>query len=288
MISGYMQTVDTFSLTSPEMLLVIVTGILVIITAIYAYFTYKLVKTASQQSKSSTDLVEATNKQIKLLSNPVIGIDVSDITITPVFNENKRRQLIAELILENLGNAPAIDLRIDGEIILEFTDLEGIKAIPAFPNAGTITYLKIGEIIPNNRISSKEPHIRFEAGCINQLITDQKERNKQRSGTLISDLRWSRIKIYVYYKNNLEQYFVSTYEACVYMLKESPQGTKKFVTGTPSDNEIGELRIIRDPPIKLSPKLITKEEMDLEISNRDKIRDINTKVILYSVGNAIR
>ena len=71
-----------------------------------------------------------TVKQSRLTYNPVIGIKIKSIGISKVFGKD-RRNLNVDLELINVGNAPAIEVQIDSEIIYTNSEIKGEKSIPA-------------------------------------------------------------------------------------------------------------------------------------------------------------
>ena len=102
------------------------TIILVIITGIYVYFTKKIVDTAVRQSNLSF--------------NPVIGIKLGKMKLSKVWFKD-RRSLNIGIDLVNVGNAPAIDILVDGEIVLNYSDVNGEKNIPARIEPRVIVFL---------------------------------------------------------------------------------------------------------------------------------------------------
>lgn len=105
---------------------------LVIITGIYVYFTKRI--------------LDSTIRQSNLVPNPVVGIRLGrmDIFKIPEFSSHN---LNIGLDLINIGNAPAIDVLVDAEIILKYSNIKGEKVIPSRFEPSFISFIRPGEEI---------------------------------------------------------------------------------------------------------------------------------------------
>jgi hypothetical protein len=109
---------------------VIATLALVSVTAYYVWLTKRI--------------LEATERQAKLYLNPVVGLKVKKINISEVFGP-KRRNMGVELELINVGNAPAIEILVDAEIELRYSNIDGEEIIPARFEPDMIPFLRPDE-----------------------------------------------------------------------------------------------------------------------------------------------
>ena len=226
----------------------ITTIILVIITGVYVFLTKKI--------------LDLTVRQVVLAPNPVVGIHLRGMEIGKVFGPSRRLMNIG-LTLVNVGNAPAIEVLIDAEIILRYSSIRGEKAIPSRFEPFSIAFIRPGEEIEGN------PYIYPEFGntCVTHLLDDFREESRLNIHRIETDpsqepYTASMLKIYVYYRNNLGQYFESTVEAHL-DLEEIP-----------GDNETAELSIHYLPRPKFCAYPTSKEEIDKSISSRNNKRNL--------------
>ena len=229
------------------------TIVLVIITGIYVYLTKRI--------------LDSTVRQSKLVSNPVIGIRLGHMEISKVYGPS-RRNLSIGLDLTNLGNAPAIEVLVDAEIILQYSNIRGEKVIPARFEPSSIPFIRPGEEILED--SSHDPN--FGNTCITHLIDDFRECNRLNIHRIETDptkesYNASRLRVCVYYRNNIGQYFESSYETYLHIGK-TPEGK------IPEDDETAELSQIYVPRPKFHAGPISKEKMDKDISFRNSKRDL--------------
>lgn len=221
--------------------------ILVIITGIYAYYTKQI--------------LDSSLNEVKLLSNPIIGINIDEIYISKVYGE-KRRNLVVNLSIVNIGNDPAIDILVDAEIVLEYSDIKGEKNIPAVLGVNSIPFAKAGEEI--NEIGLNPS---FGNTLISHLFDDFNESyrlNDYRINTNPSQDPYnaSKLILYVYYHNNLGQYFKGEYILQLDMDK------------IPKDDEVGKVNIIYVPRPIFRTYPITKDNLENEIKKRDEKREL--------------
>jgi hypothetical protein len=170
---------------------------LVIITGIYVYLTKKI--------------LDSTKRELDLSYSPVIGIRIDQMRIGPVYGPD-RRDFSVNLTLVNVGNAPAIQVLVDSVIVLKFTDINGEKIIPARFEPSHLPFLRENEELTGHQITQS-----FGNTCVSQMIFDflrqdlmNRERIQNNPGQ--EPIKSSKLRIYVYYKNHLNQYFMSAYE----------------------------------------------------------------------------
>lgn len=100
-------------------------------TAINSIATVILVIVTAYYARTIKYILEATERQSKLSLDPVIGITIKKIEISKIWTERKRRSMTVELELTNVGNAPAIELMLDSEVELRYSNINNENLIPA-------------------------------------------------------------------------------------------------------------------------------------------------------------
>jgi hypothetical protein len=189
--------------------------VLVVVTGAYVIYTKKLLDTSIRQSN--------------LVSNPVIGIQIKDIIIGKIF-VNGRRSLSVDIKLVNIGNGPAIEVFIDSEIILKYNEIDGETQIPARFEPSSVPYIKSNEEIGDNSVNQA-----FGNFCVAHVLDDFRECKRLNIHRIKTDptkksYNATILKVYVYYRNNLNQYFESTYETYLH-LQEIPEDDESATVG---------------------------------------------------------
>ena len=238
--------------TNATIISLITTITLVIITAVYVFFTKRILDTSVQQSK--------------LAYNPVIGINLDSMIISEVFGPDRRNMNI-NLELTNVGNAPAIEVIVDAEITFTYSNIQGEKTIPARFEPENIPFIR-----PNEELDQSSCSSNFGNTLITHLFDDFREANRLNIHRIKTDptqesYNASCLKIIIYYRNNIGQYFESNYET--YLHLESTNDNE-----FPKDNESAELKQIYIPRPKFHTSPISKEKMDKEISVRNSKREL--------------
>ena len=169
--------------------------ILVFVTIYYAYLTRKILKETSEQAKKSM--------------NPVIGLKIDNIKIGKTFGK-KRRNMGVDLTLTNVGNAPAIDVKVDANIELRYSSIDGDFIIPSRFEPDVIPFIQSNR--SNNTIS-----ISFGNTLISHFLADVKESSRlniHRINTNPSQeaFRTSKLTITIYYRNSLGQFYQTIYK----------------------------------------------------------------------------
>ena len=226
---------------------------LIAVTGIYVYLTYGILGTTIRQSN--------------LTSNPVIGIRLGKMTISEVWG-NGRRSLNIGLNLANIGNAPAINVLVDGEIILQHSNIQGEMIIPARFEPGNMPFIRYGEDLaegPSHDLS-------FGNTCITHLLDDFRECHRLNLHRIETDPTRkshtaSMLRVCIYYQNNLGQFFESIYETYLHIGK-IPEGS------IPENDETGTLSQIYIPRPKYSAGPIPRDEVDKRIAERNGKRHL--------------
>jgi len=244
--------------------------ILILVTAAYVILTKQI--------------LESTKHEVELSYSPVIGIRLGNMYIMPVYGDN-RRSFGVDLTITNVGNAPAIEIQIDSEIELTHSNIEGEKVIPARFEPSMIPFLRQGEEFPDTNQPEPDRHATHQSygnTCINHMIFDftkNHELNVERVHSHPTDESYvsTKIRIFVYCKNHLNQYFLSQYETYIepsqiegnpipcFAIRENP--------GLPNDRRI-ELRANNIPRPKFTTRLIAYEEMMHSINERNRKRNL--------------
>lgn len=226
----------------------LITVVLVLINVVYVYYTKKT--------------LDAIIRQSNLSHNPVIGIHINNMKISKVFGPS-RRQLSVGLLLVNIGNSPAIEVLVDAEMRLQYSSINGEKVIPSRTEPSSAPFIRQGEELKDDPMISPN----FGNTCVTHLLDDFRECHRLNTLRIETDptkesYEASRLKIIVYYKNNVGQYFMSAYE------------TNLHLEEIPKENETADLTQIYIPRPVFCSGPIQKEQMDKEISERNKKRDL--------------
>jgi hypothetical protein len=240
--------VDSAQSYTISLISLLATLVLVIINGIYIYFTKRTLDVALRQSN--------------LVYNPVIGITLGKVSVSPVFGPS-RRQIRVKTNLTNVGNAPAIDVLVDAEIVLSYSNIEGEKIIPAYHEPSSIPFIRSGEETKDDpRLSPT-----FGNTCVAHVLADFQEGNRLnvlRIATEPTKMPYnsSMLRVYASYRNSIGQYFESTYE--IYLSLEE----------IPSDKKDSEIDLIYIPRPKFHAYPISKKELDIKLSERDSKRNL--------------
>jgi len=241
--------------------------VLVAVTGIYVYLTHEILKTANRQSN--------------LAANPVISIRLGEMTISEVWGD-ERRSLEIGLNLANIGNAPAIDVLVDGELILQYSDIEGETVIPARFEPADIPFIRCGENLLDEQDhdaciihSQGYNSLVFGNLCITHLLDDFRECYRLNMHRIATDPsreshKSSVLRVCIYYQNNLGQYFESTYETYLAIGKTPGLDGDNI----PKDNETATLSQIFIPRPKFSAGPIQRDEVNKKIAERNSKRDL--------------
>jgi len=227
---------------------------LIAVTSIYVYLTHKILNTTIRQSN--------------LASNPVISIRLGKMSISKVWGKG-RRSLSIGLNLANIGNAPAIDILVDGEIILQHSDIKGEMIIPARFEPIDIPFIRCGEDLPDEQGHNS---LSFGNKCITHLLDDFRECYRLNLHRIETDPTRehhtaSMLRVCIYYQNNLGQFFESIYETYLH-IGEKPHGN------IPKNDESGTLSQIYLPRPKFSAGPILSDEVNKRIAERNSKRHL--------------
>jgi len=226
-------------------------------------------------------MVKLAEKQIKVASNPILGIKITKMHISKVYSSKKRRTLTVEIEVVNIGNGPAINIQIDGEIILSNNDVNGEKVIPAYTEPRRLSFLMAGQKSDNNF----ESNVYLGNKAILYLFDDFREAarlNQHRINTdpKIEAYNASKLRILVYYSNNLGQQFKSSFETYMYLgMEEKEDSVTKSVTIEPREipPDDQEIELEYHPYIrpKFESGLIEEKEIEQELAKRNLNRKLS-------------
>ncbi len=230
---------------------VLTTTVLVLITACYVYLTWLILK--------------ASEKQSRLSLAPVLGIKINEINISEVFGPNRRNMGVA-LELTNVGNAPAIEILVDSEIHLRYSDIKGEKSIPARFEPDMIPFMRPGE-------TNNECHLGFGNTLITHFFDDVRESTRLNLHRIETNpgkesFKTSRIRVFTYYRNSIGQYFKSSYEIEIDL--SDVNGSDPI----PKDNKTAKVNMIYIPRPTFYAIPITSDIMEKGIEDRNRKRDL--------------
>jgi hypothetical protein len=243
-------------------LLIIANIALVIVTLVYVILTKKI--------------LDSSRQQINFIHNPVLGIMLNKMQIDPDKGD-RHRILNISIDIVNLGNAPSLEILIDSEIELKYSEIQGQRIIPSIYEPRLIPYLRVGE----NFSTDYRHNIYFGSTLNVNLISDFEKASRLNYERIhINPTRESYtssiLRIFVYYKNNLNQNFVSIYETLLDVDKIADDPIPYMVSGKsalPDDKAI----ILGEYPFK-SPKFFAKpiqeNTRNSEISSRNSKRKL--------------
>jgi hypothetical protein len=207
-------------------------------------------------------ILDSTVRQSKLIYHPVIGIGIEIMNVYPVFRQ-KRKQLSIGLSLTNVGNAPAIEVSLDAEIILQYSNIQGEKVVPAQYEPGSIAFVRPGVRVADDLTTN----LTFSDACVTHLFDDFRELNRLNLHRIETDptkkpYQGPILKVYVNYRNSLNQYFESVYE------------TQLSINKIPEENERVQLfqNNLSKPIFHTTPT--TKEKVDTELFERNRKRTL--------------
>lgn len=181
---------------------VAVSAITAIITLVYVVFTYKQMKAAQKSA-------ELSSEQIKISNQPCIVAEIVDTVGSACFTDSGRRQLHIEVELENIGDAPALEIYTLSHLELQHTkniaDGSNIVNMDYYPD-----YLKYLKSNAKQKVS-----VRYETDEINMLVEDLRYRHEKNMHRLRTNpyqhaYRGTVLVVEIYYKNLLGQWFKNT------------------------------------------------------------------------------
>lgn len=234
--------------------------ILVIVTGIYVYFTKKILDSSIRQSN--------------LVSNPVIGILLDKMVISKAFGP--RRQLNIGINLANVGNAPAIEVLVDAEIEFLYATSDKENIIPARFEPYSIPFIRPGEEITED--VSHNPN--FGNSCLKLLFEDQSECSRLNINRIATNPQKepynpSILRVCIYYRNNLGQYFESIYEIHFNVGDPVKKAGKSIDFIPPADNETCNLYPQYIPRPKFHSGPIKREDVEKNLKIRDSKRKLS-------------
>ena len=228
---------------------VIATMTLVSVTGYYAWLTRRILLATERQSKLSLD--------------PVIGFEIESISISEVYGPNRRNMGVG-LKITNVGNAPAIEVLVDAEIELRYSNISGEKVIPARFEPDMIPFLRPGE-------ASDKAHPGFGNKLITHFFDDVRESSRLNIHRIETDPaqeshKTSTLRLYAYYRNSLGQEFRSFYQIEIGMF--TPIGEDPI----PKEDAKGEVSMIYIPRPKFHAEPVELLVKEKEIQNRNAKR----------------
>lgn len=224
--------------------------LLLIVTAIYVVFTKKILDVSRYQANMS--------------QAPSIGIRIIGISISKVFGP-KRRNMSIELELVNVGNAPAIEILVDSEVYLSYSNIKGERIIPARFEPSVLSFLTHGE-------KFNDCNQNFGNKFIVHFLDDVRESMRLNMHRIETDptqesYKTSRLHIFCYYRNSIGQYFKSSFSTEIALSLFSRDAELK-------NDEMYDVSMLNIPRPCFHIEPIKKDIMEEEIDIRNKKRDL--------------
>lgn len=198
--------------------------------------------------------------QTKLMRNPMISIEFGRAYLDKYKDSNSKLKWKLGLLFNclNAGNGPAIEVFTESEIELQYTDINGLKNIPSIGVYNT-SIIKINENSMAFWNKTKFSTVSLEK--IREDIIKGREKDGDMAKPPI-------VRIYVYYKDTLNQYFRSVYPTCIDFSSLTIMPDASEVTDSSYYfNQI-------DTTHSFSYEQITKKEMLAQMERRKKDRDL--------------
>jgi len=215
------------AVTWSTIVLAVATVVLVAVTYFYVRLTKGILNETSEYVELTRGILAETAAQSKLQYSPVIGITVDKMWISNKTQAEQIRDFAIYLTLLNLGNSPAIEIYVDGEIVLQHVEVHGYSEMPSRFWPCLIPFLKPDESVTEGADKRFSPV--FGYPCIQAMFEDWKHCfDEERWQTVVERVKeendlnlWQRfnqvirqpvLRIIVYYRNHLDQHFKSLYE----------------------------------------------------------------------------
>lgn len=236
------------------------------ITAIYVFFT--------------KELLESERERDLLSYSPFVGINVTEI-------EMQERYIRVKTSIRNGGNAPAIDVRADAEIALQVVNIQGESNVPAHFPSNHIPYITD---------DNEETTIDFLFGPITVDAVKQDIARALEFGPTkpipkrLPDGIWQRVgfvmirpelRIIIFYRNHLKQYFQSVYKANITIKSVGRMGepmlSKDEMTNPCVLLGTNKVEIWGNPPIfdeDFTAEPVAELDVRRQLESRDMNRDI--------------
>jgi hypothetical protein len=176
--------------------------------------------------------------------------------------------------LTNVGNAPAVETRIDSEIELMYSPIKNEYLIPSRFEPDVVPFVWQGETIDNIQLIYGNKFILHFFDAVREshrLNTHRIETNPSQEA-----FKTSRLHVNVYYRNSLEQYFYSYFaiEICIHDMISSRDGKSFDPSPIPAPNESKKVTKVFIPRPVFHAGLITKKEIEDRINKNNNKREL--------------
>ncbi len=246
----------SFTQTYSGAITALATVVLAVLTFVYVFFTKKT--------------LSETIKQSKLSLVPIIGVSITNSVILKSNNF-----LSIDIELANLGTAAALDIVVDSEIQLKYSEISGRKVIPMKNRVLIRQFIR-----PNYYIKDKKDKYgtTVEYGFnlfytkdlvealnkdFNELVFLDSKAGYNTFTPILSPFHTTKLIIYVYYKNSLDQYFYSRYETEIaYAISDINSETQAVFHSRERNKS------------SFNTSTINKADIGKEIKKRDELREL--------------
>jgi hypothetical protein len=167
------------------------------------------------------------------------------------------------LELVNVGNAPAVEVLVDAELTLRYSEIQGNRVIPARFEPDVIPFIKPGETNLHCAPSFGNKAIIYFFDDVRESFRLNMQRIK--SDATKDSFPASRLKIICYYNNSLSQRFRSYYETEIDLFGQDDKSPIP-------DDKVVQVTMIYIPRPVYHATPITDEEMKSELAIRNELR----------------
>lgn len=250
---------------------------------IQALFTIILVLITGYYAIVTNHLVKNSREQILMQYVPVLGVKIKKIEIGGEFGPG-RRQLHIDMEITNIGNAPAINVLLDAEIQLQYSNIDNNNIIPSRFEPESIPFILSGNSVKNSdneeRLNYFTPG--FGNSLVYALLEDFKENERlnleRKENNILVEYKKPKLSLFLYYQNSLSEFFKSTWEVFIDLEKISipqPDGRTYLSPKYPEKNESVKIHELNIPRPIFSTIHISKENIIDEIEKRNLKRDLS-------------
>ncbi len=217
-------------------------------------------------------ILDSDRKRLQLSFSPILEVKLESSHLV-------RDHINVNPVITNSGNTPAIEVQVDAEIGFLNSTIEGNQSVPAHFRPSFISCLSQGETINKDKL-----HLGFGTVCTEVLKQDvcrglkegrkmafSKEVRGEYWDRIESVIRFPKLRIYVYYKNHLGQFFKSFYEHSI-SIQESP--TKRNEPPPRDSEKHWTVALPQIPQPIFSPDAIDEEVYRRELEERETRRQL--------------
>ena len=216
--------------------------------------------------------VRLSSKGVSGQVRPAIAISIKSLKMGSKFNDGKRQSFSVLVELKNIGNAAAIFVSADSEIVLKYKTVSGGTTIPQRFPPEILSTLSVNEHFPIDFSFGNLACAALLADCREQ---DRLNRKRIEENPTQEPHGGPRIRVTVHYRDLHNDELVSRFECRFgpYRSEDDGAGNTHFAGwGTPDEDEDIEFSLLRDNEMKFSVRSISKVQLKKEIEAREARR----------------